>query len=280
MSERSGGLAEGASAPSLRDAWLRSLLFVPGSRLDRIPKALSSGSHVVILDLEDAVAEEHKRAVRDRVSTFVPPAPLLIRINATTTNHFGADVAMVRSRPWVAGVMLPQVTSPSDVFELRSAIGEDIDVLALIENAKGMLAAEAIANSGVTRLALGTVDYSTDLGSAPNDALLSYPRTRLALVSAAAGLPAPIDGPTLTIDDPDQLARSARVARDLGMGGKLCIHPSQVEAVNAIFGPSEEELRWARSVVHTAEASAGVAVVDGEMVDRPVFERARRLLNM
>jgi citrate lyase subunit beta/citryl-CoA lyase len=264
----------------IADDSLRSLLFVPGSSLERIPKALSCGSHGVILDLEDAVAEKDKAAVRNAALEFVPPSPLFIRINATSTRHFGPDVAMIKAVDWVAGVVLPMVTSASDVALLRDALDEDLDVLALIENAKGLLAAEGIAHGGATRLALGSADYSTDLGRAPTDALLGYPRSRLAVASAAAGLPAPIDGPTLAISDRSKLSISAGAAKELGMGGKFCIHPSQVEVVNAVFGPTEEELSWARSVMLASDAGPGVSVVDGEMVDEPVFERARRLLSM
>jgi citrate lyase subunit beta / citryl-CoA lyase len=264
----------------LSDSSLRSLLFVPGTRLDRIPKALSCGSHGVILDLEDAVAEKDKAAARNAALEFVPPSPLFIRINATSSHHFDADVMMIKSVQWVAGVVLPMVTSVSDVVLLRDALGEDIDVLAVIENAKGLLAVEGIAHSGATRLALGSADYSTDLGCAPTDALLGYPRSRLAVASAAAGLPAPIDGPTLALSETTMLSISAGTAKELGMGGKFCIHPSQVEVVNAVFGPTEEELNWARSVMLAFDAGPGVSVVDGEMVDEPVFERARRLLSM
>jgi citrate lyase subunit beta/citryl-CoA lyase len=111
-----------------------------------------------------------------------------------------------------------------------------------------------------------------------DDALQPF-RAQLVLASRVAGLSAPVDGVTTATDDAATLARDSRRARASGFGGKLCIHPRQVAAVNAAFTPSPEQLAWARRVVAAAQASAGAAVaVDGKMVDAPVFARASRLL--
>jgi citrate lyase subunit beta / citryl-CoA lyase len=109
---------------------------------------------------------------------------------------------------------------------------------------------------------------------------LLYARSRMVLASRVAGIVPPLDGVTAALDDPDRLAADVNRARRLGFGGKLCIHPRQIEAVNRSFSPSEAEVSWARRVVEAAQtAEAGAFRVDGEMVDRPVLERAQSVLD-
>jgi citrate lyase subunit beta/citryl-CoA lyase len=104
-------------------------------------------------------------------------------------------------------------------------------------------------------------------------------RTQIVLESCAAGLKAPIDGVSVGFDDEAQMRAAAERARRLGFGGKLCIHPRQVAAVNAAWRPAPAEVQWAERVLAAFEASGGsVTTVDGQMVDRPVVERARRIL--
>ncbi|MGH7463247.1 MAG: CoA ester lyase, partial [Longimicrobiales bacterium] len=99
------------------------------------------------------------------------------------------------------------------------------------------------------------------------------------LESRFARLPAPVDGVSLELIDPDRMAVDAARAKRFGFGGKLCIHPRQVAAVNAVFQPSAAELSWARGVLAAFDASGGAAVsYEGKMIDRPVAERARQLL--
>ena len=104
-----------------------------------------------------------------------------------------------------------------------------------------------------------------------------YPRSRLAVASAAAGIAPPVDGPSLHLDAPEQLRDECRHVRALGFGGKLCIHPAQVAVVAEAFAPSADEIAWARRVIEAADG-AGAVAVDGRMVDEPVVERARQLL--
>ena len=108
---------------------------------------------------------------------------------------------------------------------------------------------------------------------------LIHARSQLVLVSRVAGIAAPVDGVTPSIDDADALRRDTGRARALGFGAKLCIHPRQVPAVNEAFRPSESEIAWARRVVDADAVSGGAAVaVDGRMVDRPVLLKARAIL--
>jgi citrate lyase subunit beta/citryl-CoA lyase len=153
-------------------------------------------------------------------------------------------------------------------------------VLALVESAVGLCRAEEIAAAeGVVRMAFGAVDYQRDLGLTDDELGLDHPRSVLAVRSRAAGLPAPVDGPVVSLGDEEALAASARRARVLGMGGKFCIHPGQVATVNAAFSATAAEVEWARRIVGAADVQGeGVLRVDGQMVDRPVVDRARRVL--
>jgi citrate lyase subunit beta/citryl-CoA lyase len=173
--------------------------------------------------------------------------------------------------------------------ELLSQVARQVDtgVLALIETAAGVLGAREIAAApGVVRLALGTFDLGAELGVSPDDReAMAWSRGALVLASAAAGIAAPIDGVTGDLEDEELLRSEVLYAARMGFTGKLCIHPRQVGVVETLLQPTEEELGWARAVTEAAnkaatEAGAGSAVVlvHGKMVDKPVVDRARRML--
>jgi citrate lyase subunit beta/citryl-CoA lyase len=256
----------------------RSLLFVPGNRPERFDKARDSGADAVILDLEDAVPPEEKSRARDAVAGRLDPQrPVILRINSRETSWFADDAALA-AHPGVAAVMLPKTERAEDVRALAS-LG-CAQVLALIETASGFDNAKDIAReSAVQRLVFGSIDFQLDLGIAGEGEELLLFRSGLVLASRLAGLARPIDGVSTALDDPAALAADATRARRLGFGGKLCIHPKQVAAVNAAFTPTAEAIQWARRVLDAAAAAGGAAVaVDGKMVDRPVILRAEAIL--
>ncbi len=256
----------------------RSLLFVPATRPDRVGKALASGADTVIVDLEDAVAEADKAAARQSLRHLAPAAPCVVRINGADTPHHGDDVAAVAALDWVSAVLVPKVEEPGVVDTVRAALPEGCAVLAIVESARGLLAADAIAAGGVARLVFGVVDFLADLGVGPSAEVLLYPRSRLVLASVAAGLPGPVDGPHLTIADAAGLATDAAAAKALGFGGKVCIHPAQVAVVNDAFTPSAAEVTWAHGVLAAAATANGAFAYEGAMVDEPVLRRARRIV--
>ncbi|WP_151639428.1 HpcH/HpaI aldolase/citrate lyase family protein [Noviherbaspirillum aerium] len=263
-----------------------SYLFVPGNRPERFAKACGSGAHAVIADLEDAVAPPDKPAARAAVAAGLPAAqPVYVRVNGADTEWFRDDVEMCRTAgAGIAGIMLPKAERVEDLAWIASRVGAHLPLLPLIETAQGMWHAEAIARQpGVERLAFGSIDFQVDLGIQGDDdgrgeELLHF-RSQLVLVSRVAGIMAPVDGVTTAIDDAQRLRDDAARAHRLGFGGKLCIHPRQVELVNACFRPSEEEADWARRVLELAAGANGAAVaVDGKMVDKPVLLRAQAIL--
>ena len=278
----------------------RTWLFVPGDRPDRFAKATGSGADAVIPDLEDAVAAEHKDTAREavaqslversratpttsaeraqRVEATSPSVPVVVRVNAVGTPHHDADLAALAGIPadHLAAVLLPKAEDPDQIRAVASRTGRP--VLALIETALGMHRAIKIAREpAVPRLCLGHLDLAADLGCAPSRTAMLTARSALVLASRLAAKPAPIDGVTQALDDPDTLTDDVRYAVQLGFAGKLLIHPKQVEPTHAALRPEPAELDWARRVLAAADGP-GAARVDGAMVDAPVLARARQLL--
>jgi citrate lyase subunit beta/citryl-CoA lyase len=268
----------GASGPpDARSA--RSWLFVPGDRADRFGKAAASGADIVVLDLEDAVAPEVKATARDQVARWLADGGTgCVRINAAGTPFHETDVAALVGAPGLRAVLVPKAEDPRVLTALSAALGPDTAVVALVESALGQHRVHELAAApGVARLAFGSIDLALDLGADDAALPLLLARSSLVLASRVAGLPAPVDGVTQDLDDPAVVARDTAAAVGLGFGGKLCVHPRQVTAVNAGFRPSEAAVHHARQVL-AAAAAGGSARVGGQMVDRPVVERARQLL--
>lgn len=257
----------------------RSYLFVPANRPQMFDKACKAGADAVIVDLEDAVPPADKAQARAALAGWLSPRhPVVIRINGADTEWFADDLALCGA-PGVGGVVLSKAEEVGAIARLRAAGAAAI--LPLIESAAGFENARAIARApGVARLLFGSIDFQLDLGIRGEREELLFFRSQLVLVSRLAGLQAPVDGVSTAIGDPARLALDTMHARQLGFGGKLCIHPKQVGEVNRMFMPGEQELAWARRVLAAFDASGGAAVaVDGKMVDRPVVLRARQMLD-
>jgi len=262
---------------------IRSALFVPATRPDRIPKALATGADAVIVDLEDAVAESLKVEARDNLDAFLvanPDACVLVRINAPTHPEQAADLALCARHAGVVGVLLPKVES---AVQVALAAGCGKPVWPIIESARGLAHLAEIAHAqGVERLSFGALDLGLDLGLACGtvgaERMLDQTRYAIVLQSRLAGLAVPLDSVFPDIKNLHGLAEFTASARDMGFGGLLCIHPSQVAVVHETLMPSAEELAWAQRILAAGASGDGVFVVDGQMVDAPVIGRARRLL--
>lgn len=176
--------------------------------------------------------------------------------------------------------MLPKAERPDQIGDLLSRLPAGSSVVPLLETAAGVLDARAVcAAPGVIRAGFGSVDLAAELGVDPDDpAALAHTRSHLVLASAAAGVTPPLDGVTTALHDERALVTDAERAAALGFTGKLCVHPRQVPPVNGVFTPSDEQRAQAREIVRAA-ADGAVTVVNGRMVDRPVLERAHRLLS-
>lgn len=258
----------------------RSFLFVPGNRPDRFVKAGRSGAHAIILDLEDAVGEDQKLEARASVRRWLEEGGTgWLRLNGTESRWHEEDLALI-SLPGLRGLMLPKAEEPREVRRLAERMLPGMPLIPLVETGLGMWNAHRIAGvPGVQRLAFGSVDYQHDMGIHGDDEELIHARAMLVLAARVAGSLPPVDGVTTAIQDQGLLQRDVTRARRFGFSGKLCIHPGQVEIVNAGFLPTGRELELARKVVAAAESAGQDAVqLEGKLIDLPVIARARAML--
>ena len=277
---------------------MRSFLFATATNPRHVEKAMAGRSDAVIIDLEDAVAVDEKPAGRAAVVSFLKQPrskPVYVRVNALGTS-FAFDDLLAVAEAGPEGIVLPKAESASDLQTVdwmlgalearRGAAPGSVDVLPIIETAKGLANVQAIAAAvgRVRRLCFGAVDLALDMDLDLSDEIgaLGHPRFAVALASRQAGLAGPIDTAFIAIQDLDGLRASTANAKKVGFAGKCCIHPSQVEVVNEVFTPSRAELERARRIVAAfaeAERSGAAALkLDGVMIDYPVVDKARRLL--
>jgi len=260
----------------------RSALYMPASNARAIAKARTLDCDVVILDLEDAVAPDEKAAARDRVIEAVREGgfgerELVVRVNGLDTPWYADDIAVIRAIG-LAAVLVPKVSSVADLLTARASLGEDgPPIWAMIETCAAILALPALsaaaAETRLTALIAGTNDLAKEmrcrLGA---DRMPLIPALTATIMAArAAGIVA-LDGVCNALDDPPRFAAECAQGATLGFDGKTLIHPSQIDAANAGFGPSEEELAWARKVVaafaEPENADKGAIRLDGQMVER------------
>jgi citrate lyase subunit beta/citryl-CoA lyase len=254
-------------------------LFVPGSRPERFAKADSSGADAVILDLEDAVAPGDKDRARGAIVAHAATlkSPVVVRINAAGTPWHQADIDAVRRLDGVS-VMLPKAERPEDIADMTRHMARGVFIIALVESAIGLAnLPDILATPGVVAVAFGSVDFSLDLGCAHDRLTLLAARNEIVWRSRAAGRAAPIDGVTTDLSSSEIAEDDARHAMKMGFGGKMAIHPRQIEPIRNGFRPGENDITWARDIIGAA-SSGEASQVNGEMVDRPVIERARRIL--
>jgi citrate lyase subunit beta / citryl-CoA lyase len=273
---------------------LRSLLFVPGDRPDRMEKARSAGADATILDLEDSVAPANKPDARRAVSDFLAAHPgenMWVRINPLEGAEADKDLAaIVTRRP--DGIVLPKADGGASVTELARRLTERGNVTAMIL-AIATETPAALFNlgtfAGVKRLAglsWGAEDLSAAVGAASareEDGSYTAPyelARSLCLFGAAAAGVAAIETIFPDFRASEGLAAYAARARRDGFTGMLAIHPDQVPLINSAFTPSEAEVAHAKAVVEAFEANpgAGVLALDGKMIDRPHLVQAQRIL--
>jgi len=253
----------------------RSWLLVPGSADGLGHRVAASAADVVVVDLEDGVAPDDKgRARRELVALAEAGERPWVRIGDAASDEWRTDVALLRGADLVAGVVLAKVEAPEHVRRTADALDDALPIVALVESARGVEAALDIAETpGVARLAFGSGDFRRDTGAADDPIALLFARSRLVTASRAAGLPGPIDGPTVS-RDPSVLEVASQHAASLGMTGRLCLREEQAAAVNAALSPSGDELAWALDVLDTLERCG---IRDGS--DLPRIARAQALLD-
>jgi citrate lyase subunit beta/citryl-CoA lyase len=258
----------------------RSYLFAPGHNEKLLQRVFDAGADAVMLDLEDAVPPPAKEQARAMVAEALRHRAAWVRINAVDTETAVADLEAVGGL--ADGIRIPKVESAADVRWVRDR-APDTPLICAIESARGILAAQEIAAvPGVRHLSLGGVDLRRDLGATDGNLQTLYARSHLVAVSRAAGLEPPIDSVYARLDDEAGLRAQTEFARSLGFFGKSAIHPRQLPVLHDVFTPSAEEVEWSHTVLDAFHAADGEAVKlpDGEFVDLPVADRARRLLDL
>ena len=271
------------------DPPIRSYLYVPGSDLRRIEKALASEADAVILDLEDAVAPNRKEEARETVSSVLRTGhekPVFVRVNAPGSALAGEDIEAVAG-PTLAGLRLPKTESAEAVRHVAGRLedlGCEAGIQCLIESALGLeLAFEiARAHERVVGMSLGEADLAADLG-VRDEAGLLYARSRLVVAARAAGLPGPVQSVYTNVRDEEGLRRSTEEGKKGGFVGRSAIHPNQLSTINEVFAPTEKEIAEAEALLARLEESAGsgtgaFALEDGRFVDEAVVGSARLTL--
>jgi citrate lyase subunit beta/citryl-CoA lyase len=284
--------------------FIRSALFVPGNRPDRVDKALGTAADVVIIDLEDAVPfaskDETRPKVREKILQY-KQQKVIVRVNGLDSEFIHKDLEEVAVEG-LSCIMLPKVEDVMHVREINRLLLEaekkngiqpgSISVIPLIESAMGIenafrIVSEKIDPQRLITVAFGAADFTLDMHMeiTKTGEELIYPRARLAVACRAADVDPPLDSPfMIDLKDMDALEADAKRAKQFGYQGKLCIHPNQIDVCNRIFSPTKEEVEFAQKVVqafHEAEAGGtGVILVEGKFVDLPVVELAKRTLKL
>ena len=282
----------------------RSWLFAPGDSERKMTKATEGDADIVLIDLEDAVAEEAKPAARALVREFLTANAaqherLWVRVNPMDGAHTLADLAAVMpGKP--GGIMLPKVYGRADVerldhylsaFEAANGIEAGVTkVIVLVTET-----AEAMFHTGdykdaprVVALTWGAEDLADSIGASSNrnpDGSYGFTyelaRTMCLLGAATAGVAAveTIQGDFRDLEG--LKTRAEKVRRD-GYRGMLAIHPAQVPVINAAFAPNADEVAEAEEIVALFAANPGVGAIGwkGGMLDRPYLSRAQNLLRL
>jgi len=281
---------------------IRTALFVPANRPDRIEKAIATRADVIIIDLEDAVPLSEKESsrsnVREKVALF-PERVILVRINPLDSPFVKGDLneAIVKG---VNGIVLPKVDKVEDVHTINSLLHKlekdrsfpdgSIRVFPLIESAVAVQHIYDIVSTKtrpdrIDTVMFGAADYTLDMGiemTMKGDELF-YARSRIAIACRAADIAPPVDTPfMIDLENTEALISDAKRAKELGFQGKLVIHPDQVEPCNKIFSPLPEEIKKAEKIVNAFEEAEaeGVAAIrlEGKFIDYPVVKRSRDIL--
>jgi len=275
----------------------RSYLYVPCNRERYYTKAIASSCDAVIFDLEDSVSLLEKHEARQILldcgrSTIekCEGKVALVRINSIDTDFVSSDIAAAIAIN-AMGIILPKASArsvkkvESMIFDLMGPHHGELGIIPLIESAFGLETIWDTLNSSslVIGAQFGAEDYTKDLQIMRTSAgkEIEYARNRFTLACRAKGI-ASIDTPFVNFKDVDGLIEDTMRVKAMGMTGKTCIHPSQIIEVNRIFMPSKEEIEISQHIVdcweHQNNSSKGVIVVDGQMIDKPIYYRAQNIL--
>ena len=273
----------------------RSALYMPGANARALEKGRSLPADVLIMDLEDGVLPNAKVEARGRVMSFLAEGgygsrELVVRVNGIGTPWFEDDLAAVGASGADAA-MLPKVEDPATVARAAAALEaagapDGMGIWCMLETPRGILDARLIANAHprMAVLTLGTADLSKALQAdlhAPDRLPLLTSIGLCVLAAREAGL-AVLDAPHFDLSDDEGFERSCRQGKSFGFDGKSLLHPRTIAVANAVFGPSEADIEWARRIStawrEAAAEGKGVTLVDGKLIEALHVEEAGRIL--
>ena len=281
--------------------FIRSLLFAPANRPELLKKFPRYEADAFAIDLEDGTPESEKGEARRQLSDVVDhlraqhlTGLLFVRTNAPGSSHIDADLDSAL-RADIDGLMIPKVSTPAEVRRFgkaavdaeRTSRRRPVDLIGLIETAAGVgnVQAIAVADPHLRALCFGGEDFISDIGGRRTAEGLEvlYARSQVVVAAKAAGLDA-IDQVVVDIRDDEQFRRDAVMGRNLGYDGKMCLLPRQVELANEVFSPTPGEIDRSRRLVAAYEAATaagrGVIEFEGRMIDPPLLNRARAVLDV
>ena len=274
----------------------RSTLFIPGNNPAMLQNADIFGADAVIFDLEDAVNITEKDNARNLISCYLKsqksfPMEVVIRINGLDTDFYQKDLDAIVSDK-IDTIMLPkarvsylrQLDEILTKMESERQLTKKIKILPIVELAISVLEVEEVVKCNrVDGVLLGAEDLSSDMEvtRTKDGKEIEYARAKVAMACKAYQIDA-IDTPFTDVNDPEGLRKDCSNAISLGMNAKAAIHPNQLDTINEMFLPTEKLINWALRVEKATEEYAkkgiGVFSLDGKMVDKPVMERARKIL--
>jgi len=278
---------------------IRSLLFIPAIQQRFIDRGPNAGADALCLDMEDSVPSGEKQRAREMLKETIPNIPrtgylLFVRVNALDTGLLEEDLLAV-VWPGLDGISLPKAVSGDYVKQVDSYLTilerqrgmqtGQVKLIPWIESAIGVSRALEIctASPRMIGVSFGAEDFTIDMGiqRTPEGKEVEWAKSAIAVACRAARIH-PIDTPTMDFRDVSRLELDSTYSKSLGYRGKYCIHPDQVPVVNRLFAPSDDDIAMARRIIEVYEEaeSRGVGAVgmDGQVVDWPIYVRAKNLL--
>ena len=269
----------------------RSFIFTPGLNPEMFTKALASGADMVCIELEDGIAIKDKDEARKNTINALKTlevkndVELVVRVNCQRTKPGLLDLeAFISSKLKVKALMLPKVKTPDEITfidDLLSDCNLDTDLHVIMETNEALENIYDIAHSSkrIVALYFGGVDMAAELRVPNSYENLVYARSKLVHAGASVGIDV-IDVPYLDLEDMNGMKKEAELVRNLGFTGKGSIHPKQINILNKVFTPSEEEITKAKKIIDQFNASdTGLVVIDGKLIEKPVLrEMQRRIL--
>ena len=266
----------------------RSFIFTPGLTPSMFPKAIASGADMVCIELEDGIAIKDKNEARKNTIEALKSlevkndVEIVVRINCQRTKFGLLDLeAFVSSGLKVKALMLPKVKTPDEITfidDLLTDSGLDTDLHVIMETNEALENIYDIAHASKRTVALyfGGVDMAAELRVPNNYQNLLYARSKLVHAGASVGIDV-IDVPYLDLEDMEGMKKEAELVRDLGFTGKGSIHPKQINVLNEIFTPPQEEITKAKKILDQfSESDTGLVVIDGKLIEKPVLREMKR----